>query len=46
MASQVLINIGTFIMQSQHNQVDESTKKNNNSREKILESNESSRSLI
>lgn len=27
MASQVLINIGTFIMQSQHNQVDESTKK-------------------
>lgn len=43
MASQVLINIGAYKMQSRHNQVNGFLK---HSIEKILESNESSRPLI
>lgn len=45
MTSQELINIGALLMQSQHNQVDQSLKKTIPQR-KILETDESSRILI
>lgn len=45
MTSQELINIGALLMQSQHNQVDQSLKKTIPQR-KILETDESSRIFI
>lgn len=46
MTSQELINIGALLMQSQHNQVDQSFKKKTIPQRNILETDESSRIFI